>query len=506
MQPIEVSVENSQESARWEQLVRGLLIAVSTALVLAVAGRTIVSWRHYGDLDATSGAWATVAVDFFDDGTLYRPLISNLGYGGTRYAPLQPVVLAGMMRMGMPVIEGGFLLTLICMGVVIAGEYVLMRRLGAEMLTAAIMAAFTLAASCFRMGIAKIHGDPLALALDLWGLIAVASLTKSDLRWRGWLILAAAVCFVLSFATKLTSVFGIAASLSWLLLRGRRRDGIPLVLAWGIGVIAVIAVTQAISHGRAIPMFRATATGGGGLRNLIEGPSRFFARLAKSDRETLGCWLAALATLLVSRNFKSLAALLFLITTAGTIVIFGSPGTSTNHFLSLQAASIIFLGVEIPAMRPTYRTWALAGLLLISCMGIISCFRQARTMGRDSHRTKFEEILADVNSSSIAGPIYCNDPLIPVLANQRPYIADGFMSTLLRQRNPASAAKLWDDIGQERFSACVVRTYPADSSALSWIEGPATQADEAAVEARVQARYYAKSVRYPYTVYLPKAR
>ena len=34
------------------------------------------------------------------DGVLYRPVVSTLGYGGTRYAPLFPIIIAGFMRLG----------------------------------------------------------------------------------------------------------------------------------------------------------------------------------------------------------------------------------------------------------------------------------------------------------------------------------------------------------------------------------------------------------------------
>jgi hypothetical protein len=60
-----------------------VLYAASLLLILSLAARLITSWKTYGDLDTPSGVWATMAVDLVDGNTLYRPIISPLGYVGS---------------------------------------------------------------------------------------------------------------------------------------------------------------------------------------------------------------------------------------------------------------------------------------------------------------------------------------------------------------------------------------------------------------------------------------
>ncbi len=216
-----------------------LMVVVTALLLIAVTIRLFTSWRFYGDLNGPSGVWTAQAVDVFDDGTLYRPLISNLGYGGTRYAPLHPLLQAGLMRFGMAPIFSGYVISLISTLAIIAALCTLMRRLGIPTLYAATMASSLLAANCFREGISQIHADPLSLALDLCGLVAVAILLEHPERKKLLLIAIAAIFFVLSLATKITSIFGIVTSLIWLTTRGHRRQAFLLGLFWIIGVCII---------------------------------------------------------------------------------------------------------------------------------------------------------------------------------------------------------------------------------------------------------------------------
>ena len=168
-----------------------------------------------------------MAVDLADDGTLYRPLISPSWIRRTRYGPpLYPVLQAGLMRLGMTPIGSGYLLTLFAMAAAAAGLYTLMRRMRVPPTVAATVTCFAMAANCFLEGIAQIHGDPLAVALELWGLVSILSLADRDRKKTCIPLVLAATCFAFAAAAKVTSIFGIVSALAWLILRVQRRDAV----------------------------------------------------------------------------------------------------------------------------------------------------------------------------------------------------------------------------------------------------------------------------------------
>jgi hypothetical protein len=478
------------------QPVNGLLTLAAVLLVFCVAARLVTSWHNFGDLFTTSGVWTAMAVDIADDGTLYRPLISPLGYGGTRYAPLYPVLQAGLMRLGMTPINSGYLLTLFAMAAGAAGLYTLMRRMRVASTLAATITCFAMASNCFLEGVAQIHGDPLALALELWGLVIVFTLADR-VRRDGWMpITLGATCFAFAAAAKVTSIFGIASAFAWLILHRQRKDALRLAIIWAIEITVLILATQWASDGRAIGIFRRTAAGGGGFTSLAQGPHRFADALLHSDHVVFGFWVLALALVLIRRSWNSLPALLLFVTTAGTIAIFGSPGTGINHLMSLQAASVLVVGVGLLQLR-ALRLVAIVAVLFLVAVGIFNCVRQVREIREEHARDSLEIVLNDVRQSSVSGSIYANDPFIPILANQRPYLLDGFMARLMRQKDPASAEKLWDDLEQARFSAVITNVHPAD-----WTD---VVADDALV-ARHLDKYHLESVRGSFQIYLPNPR
>jgi hypothetical protein len=471
------------------RLAERILPFAAGLLAICFLARLVVSWQNFGDLDTTSGVWTATAIDIADDGTLYRPLTSPLGYGGSRYAPLYPSLHAAIIHAGFTPIAAGYFLTIIAMLAAGAGAYTLMRRLNVPKMIAISLTGIVLAANCFLQGVAKIHGDPLAIALDLWGLVFTLSLTTPA-------VLLAAICFVLAPCAKITSIFGIATALAWLLLQGRRKQAIQLAILWVIGIALAILTIQLASGGRAISIFHQTASGGGGLSSLAQGPTRFFNSLRYFDHVACGFWLLAVALIIVARARTTLPAILLFITTAGTIAIFGSPGTGINHLMSLQIASILVIAVTLPKLQKL-RPFAICAVLLLVVVGIYNCLRQTKDIREDKARDGLQVVLSDIRQSPVAGPIYANDPIIPILAGQRPYLLDGFMARLMRQKNPASADKLWDDLENARFSAVITNIHPS-----YWTD---VVADDAVV-ARHLDKYYLYSVHDTFQIYLPNSK
>ena len=80
--------------AREERPVRFRALAWTSGLLAVLTGARLVVeavTRTRLLLDHPSGAWATLADDLLH-GTFYRPVESALGWGGTRYPPVYPVL------------------------------------------------------------------------------------------------------------------------------------------------------------------------------------------------------------------------------------------------------------------------------------------------------------------------------------------------------------------------------------------------------------------------------
>ncbi len=191
------------------------------------------------------------------------------------------------------------------------------------MISAAI-AAFALAAYCYCTTAGGMKGDLLAVAPSICGIAAVVA---SQRRRKSSLILLAAICFALALSAKLTSVFGIAASLVWLVLKKDWKPAILLASLWLLFIILAAAATQWASDDRALKIFQLCAAGGGGLRQLLQGPHRLVSDAIHADRFFTLFWLLAAGLIVLEREWKSLPTILFIVTTLGTVAIYGSPGT-----------------------------------------------------------------------------------------------------------------------------------------------------------------------------------
>ena len=82
------SIETRYNERAWQ-----LVILLAAAALLVMCGvRAVVSWGHDANIDHVAGVWATMSQDLLH-GVFYRPIYSELGYGGTRYMPAFFVLL-----------------------------------------------------------------------------------------------------------------------------------------------------------------------------------------------------------------------------------------------------------------------------------------------------------------------------------------------------------------------------------------------------------------------------
>lgn len=472
------------------------VIAMAMVLAVSIVGRSLAAWKYWGDLDHNSpGTWLGMAADA-RDGVLYRPIVSEVGYGGTRYAPLFPIIIAGFLRLGIGPVTSGFLASLIGTGVALGGLFVLMRRLATPAAIAGALTVFVLAATCTRTIILGIKGDLLPAGLALWGLAAVVRSSEKRGPYPG--LIAGAVFFVLALAAKITSVFGIAAATIWLLFRGKRRQAAILGFAWVLGVVAVALITQWASDGRTKTIFLLCARGGGSLHRMLEGPHLLLDDLMRQDRTLLAIWVISMLVIAATRQWTSLPAILLLVATAGTILIYGSPGTHLNHLVDMNAAGILVIAT-LGLKNRMLRIPVLAITLLLMGLAAGAYWRQVGEIRRSNVRGRMEAALDDTKPSIVDGPILSEDPLLPLLRGRRPYILDPFMFRAIRKRDPAIADRFWRDLDGRRFKAVILHAPPSD---------PEFSSDEGDFGPgfidRLEKEYVLRSVHGGFYVWLPK--
>src|SRR2546430_13401497 len=139
-------------------------------------------------------------------------------------------------------------------------------------------------------------------------------------------------------------------------------DLAAVLAALAVGALALI---QWASDGRALASFRAVASGGARPGYALGAPLWFLLVALQDPVFVSIVAVAALYTAaLVGKARISFPVGYFLLAAAGTLAIFTSPGTDSNHFIDLLGAAVLLLGWRLtraagpPAPRPAV---ALAG-------------------------------------------------------------------------------------------------------------------------------------------------
>ncbi len=388
-----------------------LLVCAAVAVIAVTAVRLPTVVSNASGLNHVSGVWITQAEDLAD-GVFYRPLLSERGYGGTRYMPLHFVLHATLIQAGASPIAAGYILTLFAAALLTAGVYVLMRRLGVGRAVAAPGCLLWLALMPSQFAATTIRGDLIAAAANVRGVAFAATALRTRRRLP---VYVAALLFMVAFAAKVTMVFGLGASVLAMLLVGRRRT--PMLLA-GLslaGMLLVVALTEAASGGRWLAAMRFGLSGGAGLASFATGPLRFVKHAVDEDPFGAAMWALAL-TLVVGRGFKAareMPTLLFLVTGLGVVTLFASPGTDFNHLIDLDVAAIVYLAVAAEDVTvPIPR--AASALALLAALGAAHSYVYFAPKDRVRHRANLDAVVRDTEAGRDTLPLFSDSALVPV--------------------------------------------------------------------------------------------
>ncbi len=454
------------------------LCALVLMLCLLVVARTVRVLPHHTGVTHVAGAWIALADDL-RHGTFYRPLISDLGYGGTRYAPLQFVLHAGLMGITREPVWSGYLLTMLSLAALYGAALHWLIRLGAGLKMAAVTAALILALGPVQMALTTIRGDLLAAALNLWGLALCPWGGQGGPAFSGTGMAPGARCtprlfwpallFSLAALTKITTVFGVAAaSLDLWLRRDQRRAAYRLLVLTALGVTVGLCLTVWASHGRFWESIRTCASGSpslGGIKHLI---------LRASQNDPIGVLLWALAiagTWALPRPARPrLPTLAFACTGLVTVVIFLSPGADWNHLLDIDVCALLLLASVL--LRGTIPPSFGMSLLVVPAL-----FAVARTsvVGTASNaradQLAHTETVRAIRELGSRGPVLVENAGLAVEAGVRPYLLDPFTLRLARQRRADIDQDFLGKLDSGFFSAIVLLRDPAAGAAtVEWYE------------------------------------
>lgn len=439
-----------------------LIVFASVVIPVLLVPRLILNFKNQYFLTHVEGVWLACAHDFLH-GVFYRPLFGPLGYGGTRYFPGY-FVLTGWLSKPLGSLEtAGIALSGACVILTLVAVFILLRRMNVSALLSVAAIAAILSVASTQQALVGAKGDSLASAANLWGLVAC---TASNFRRRS--IYLAAALFTLAFATKLTTVFGVAAVfVAWILAK-RTKEALELAIATGVGYAAVLGAMYVGSGGRVFAIFRACAGGGGSLSYTLQAPIHLLSKALDVDPVFLFFLIPAFAfgLLYFLQNKTDLWPIYFAFVLAVTTVIFGSLGIGINHLFDLQVASVILLVVAIS--RIATMTEIGAGILAVSLLVSIVPTSQGLhgDLTRPSFRKDAGQVLQRLNSGD--RPILAENPLVVIKSGKSPYILDPFMFRILAMKQPALANDLWDKMKHRTFAAIVLERDPATAEGKEW--------------------------------------
>lgn len=444
------------------RVLRISLLVSAIALVLLTIARMCTAWPNDSYLEHTSGTWVALADDL-REGDFYRPVYSDLGYGGTRYFPLHFLLHAVLMKLGFEPRLAGHLIALVSMIMVLAGGYVLLKRLGADRTMAAGLVATVLASRSAQLAVLSVRGDVLATALNVWGLATCMTVPVTPLRLCG-----ASLLFALAFATKQTSVFGLSAVIIAFLVAGQTKQALKLFAICCAGFGLTLLAMYFGSAGRIFGILRACSSTGSDLHRFLAGPLYFVGVIHWGDPQFLPFLVISSAAflILISRKIVGIPTVLFPCTLVVTILIFSTPGTGENHLLDVQISALIAIGAWMERGSDREKEFTLALVVCATVLSLRPSWDQYRHRDRLPRKEGFEAALRIIGNRR--GVILSENPLLPVLAGQRPYLLDPYMFRVLSEGDPSFARPLWDKLSRKEFSAVVLQLDPHSTEGQWW--------------------------------------
>lgn len=460
---------------------RGVAGAIRVAALLTVAVLIVdaaVSLWSGVYLNLGTGVWLALARDVHD-GVFYRPIWNGAEYGGTRYFPMLFVPIGALMRLGLPAVHAGVIVSLAGLIALVIAVVLLLERWSVPRPLALLGGALVAAPYFVHQTGFAVRCEPLAAAFAVGGLAVLGPPRPGAPATRRLLL--AALLFVCAFATKITCVYAPAAAVIALLVARRTSAALRLALFTAAGAVIFLAIVHVASDGRALEAFRANALAGSDPGSLVGVAAliRPVRLIAGSHILSVVFVLAAAALVPAWRRGGELPVLYLLAAMAVTAVIFTSPGTIiTSQIVDAYTAAIVVLIVATARTRPPLQAAACALLIGVAlwaaAQNAVRIVRHVRVDLPPAARDR--AALLDA-LGSCRGSMISESGMAPILAGQRPVILDSFALHVIGLTRPEVTASLVDRISRTEFECVVLEQDPTTERGRAWYRNVNLTAD-----------------------------
>jgi hypothetical protein len=460
---------------------RGVAGAIRVAALLTVAVLIVdaaVSLWSGVYLNLGTGVWLALARDVHD-GIFYRPIWNGAEYGGTRYFPMLFVPIGALMRLGLPAVHAGVIVSLAGLIALVIAVVLLLERWSVPRPLALLGGALVAAPYFVHQTGFAVRCEPLAAAFAAGGLAVLGPPRVDTPPTRRLLV--AALLFVCAFATKITCVYAPAAAVIALLLARRTSAALRLALFTAAGAVIFLAIVHVASDGRALEAFRANALAGSDPGSLVGVAAliRPVRLIAGSHILSVVFVLAAAALVPAWRRGGELPVLYLLAAMAVTAVIFTSPGTIiTSQIVDAYTAAIVVLIVATARSRPPLQAAGCAVLIGVALWAAAqNAVRIARHVRVDLPPAARDRAALLDALGSCRGSMIAESGMAPILAGQRPVILDSFALHVIGLTRPEVTASLVDRISRTEFECVVLEQDPTTERGRAWYRNVNLTAD-----------------------------
>lgn len=456
-------------------------VPIVIAIAVGVFGVHAAVASGGGYLNYVSGIWLALANDL-QHGVFYRELMTEGGYGGTRYFPLFFVVIGAFMRLGASPLAAGCLASALTAIVLTSGMYALVRGLGGTRPIAGLFAACAISSYFIQQTLFEVRADVLAAALNVWGLAFLL---------RGWEPAAgrrprptlSALCFTLALAAKVTSLAVPIAAAAGLLVAGRQR--LATAVSWRLmaGGAVFLALVYWTSDGRAIESWRACmfagSDAGGTFGSVLDGYFLRMTRYSHLLKALLAMAVGAIAFAIwrASRDRDAggwrsagFIATLFVGATGSTALLLSSPGTVPSNqmveWVLMVLVVLAFLAFVQPRLGRAVVV-AVSVLTLWASWQNVSRLRQTwETRPTAAQASERERLLARV--AAAPGPVLAESPLWPLVASREVYMLDPFALRVVMQSRKDIEGDLSARVERRMFPMVILQLDPATAIGQSY--------------------------------------
>ena len=146
-----------------------VVVALTAAVLVVDAAVSIYSGIY---LNLGTGVWLALARDVHD-GIFYRPIWNGVEYGGTRYFPMLFVPIGVLMRIGVPAVPAGLIVSLGGLAALLFAVVRLLDRWAVPRPLTALGAALVAAPYFVHQTGFAVRCEPLAAAFAVGGLVVI---------------------------------------------------------------------------------------------------------------------------------------------------------------------------------------------------------------------------------------------------------------------------------------------------------------------------------------------